>query len=388
MICVAPAAVWFPPEIAERVLQLMQLQCSAMRAAYQAKQRGLQGNEITQAVKVRYMQPLNQRYVLDAVNRASMLRKPGVIFGGRKAWRDLQSGKISKEEWTQRRNDQLYSRGDRTRDGNPHVRVVGEKILIRDPSERGKWLEGKIYLPPKFKPDWACYTVRVLYRDGKFTAKISWNEEPLRRPVRPGAIGLDINPDGVAVVATDGHGNLLNHRYEKAQRLPFARAGKRDHDIGHLAASIVDQAAEIGKAIVLEDLKFRSKPGGRKFNRMRHNFVYRKLTEAVERRAEKCGLPVFKVNPAFTSILGLLKYAGPYSLNRHTAAALVIARRGQGYVERRDFAVTPRDESGDRLNLEGRGRSHTLSRKAYSWLQERFLKPKPADLTGPDPAPG
>ena len=38
-----------------------------------------------------------------------------------------------------------------------------------------------------------------------------------------------------------------------------------------------------------------------------------------------------KVNPAFTSILGALKYQRMLSLSVHAAAALVIGRRAWGY---------------------------------------------------------
>ena len=77
-----------------------------------------------------------------------------------------------------------------------------------------------------------------------------------------------------------------------------------------------------------------------------------------------------------------------YSLNRHTAAALVIARRGMGIRERQDFTVT-KDESGkEKINLEGRGFSTDLTQKAYSFLVDCFCKMKSADLTGPLLAPG
>lgn len=76
-----------------------------------------------------------------------------------------------------------------------------------------------------------------------------------------------------------------------------------------------------------------------------------------------------------------------YSLNRHTSAALVIGRRGMGIQERQTFSVeekTDRQEKSDKdkLNLEGRGLSIDLTRKAWSWLQTGFLKSKPSTLTG------
>lgn len=114
---------------------------------------------------------------------------------------------------------------------------------------------------------------------------------------------------------------------------------------------------------------------------MKSNFIYRKMLNAIKQRAVKIGVPVIEVLPAFTSILGQLKYQKMYSLNRHTSAGLVIARRGLNLKEREDFKVTPDPKKKDKLNLEGRGLSIASTEKAYSWLKE-FLKPKPSVLTG------
>jgi hypothetical protein len=63
-----------------------------------------------------------------------------------------------------------------------------------------------------------------------------------------------------------------------------------------------------------------------------------------------------------------------------------------GLLERMDFNVLETDKLGAdsqlMLNLEGRGMDQRLSRKAWTWLQDRFLKPKPAILTGSHLAAG
>jgi hypothetical protein len=115
---------------------------------------------------------------------------------------------------------------------------------------------------------------------------------------------------------------------------------------------------------------------------MKSNFVYRKMLNAIKQRASKIGVPVIEVQPAFTSILGQLKYQSMYSLNRHTSAGLVIARRGMDLKEREDFKVTPDLKKKDKLHLEGKRMSIASTVKAYSWLRESFLKPKQSVLTG------
>jgi cell division ATPase FtsA len=50
--------------------------------------------------------------------------------------------------------------------------------------------------------------------------------------------------------------------------------------------------------------------------------------------AGRNGIQVIKVNPAYTSIIGKLKYAPLYNIDKDTAGAYVIARRGLGFKER------------------------------------------------------
>ncbi len=45
------------------------------------------------------------------------------------------------------------------------------------------------------------------------------------------------------------------------------------------------------------------------------------------------GVQLIKVNPAYTSIIGKLKYAPIYRINKDVASAYVIARRGLGFKE-------------------------------------------------------
>ena len=387
---VAHGQVWFPNP--ESILELCQLQCSAIRSAYQAiHKHNLKGNDVKKYVKKNYMQALNQRYISDGCSIASGVNQDNSVFGGKRDWKLMNNGVISKEEWKNRRNHSLYSRGDRAKNGNPNIRVEGNMLKVNIPTERGEWIEGKLHIPKKFNLDLECYDVRLKYSgDGKFKVMVTWEEwKPICLTNKNGAIGIDINPDGVALVETDKYGNLFHHHYEKSDRLTYGNNCQRLQDVREIANRVIKYALSSGKQIVIEDLKFTQKKGYKKFNRMSHNFIYRKLSEAIERKAYLSGVKIIKVSPAFTSILGLLKYKDMYSLNRHTAAALVIARRGMGIKEKQTFPVkektnkTDKKERSDkdRLNLEGRGSSIDLTRKAWSWMQEGFLSPKSATLT-------
>ena len=95
---VAHGQAWFFNP--EPILELCQLQCSATRSAYQAiRKHSLKGNDVRKYVKKNYMQTLNQRYISDACSIASGINQDNSIFGGKRAWKLMNNGVISKEKW-------------------------------------------------------------------------------------------------------------------------------------------------------------------------------------------------------------------------------------------------------------------------------------------------
>jgi len=380
---------WFNNEDSEIINRMVKNFSSAVRSGYQAKHKHeLKGNDIAKYIKKNYMDLLNQRYINDAVMVSGAINQDNALFGGKRNWKKLQTKTITKQEWINFQNNQLYSRGDVTKKGNPNIRIVNDELWVNDSTERGKWIKGKLYLQ---KPvDLNCYDVRLIKKDdNRFSVTVSCEQEiaDIQFNDKNGVIGIDTNPDGIAVVETDYNGNILSHKYIKKDRIQFAGEGKRNNDIRLLAKEVVDIAKAKNKPIVVEQLSFKQKKSYKKFNRVKSNFLYRKIIEAIHSRAIKEGVFVKEVHSAFTSILGQLKYQKMYSLNRHTSAGLVIGRRGLGIKEKQTFSVkekTDKKEKSDKdkLNLEGRGLSIDLTRKAWSWMQDGFLRPKSATLTG------
>ena len=362
----------------ESLKQLMRDQSSCARYAYQRIHRDniTYKNDMVKSCKPLYMSKLNQRYIQDAVLKAKDINQEHALFGGKKNWKRLLTGLISKKEWKSLRDNELYSRGDRSAPGNPNIRVIGspEGYRLRvGLSGSRQFLFFKLYIPEKFKEQFElykdCYDVRIKLKGSKFYVMIGIDipDTPVLYKLSNGAIGVDTNPDGLGTVEVNREGNIISHEYLYLQRLPFAKHDKRQHDIEALALQVVNKAILANKGIVIEDLKFNDgKHGSRKFNRMRHNFIYSQLLLAIERRAIKDGVELRKINPAFTSIVGILKYQEQYSLNRHTAAALIIGRRGMGIMEK----IKVRLELGEnkKLNLAGRGFKIALTAKAYAYF--------------------
>jgi hypothetical protein len=68
--------------------------------------------------------------------------------------------------------------------------------------------------------------------------------------------------------------------------------------------------------------------------RMLSAFAYNRFHALLRFRAAREGVQVIEVNPAFTSVVGLVKFGPGYGLSPHASAAVAIARRGLRFGER------------------------------------------------------
>ena len=161
---------------------------------------------------------------------------------------------------------------------------------------------------------------------------------PVVTDKRRGAIGVDLNADHFAVVEADASGNYVN-----AFSVPLVTYGKSQRQaeaiIGDAVASVVAYAREAGKPIVIEKLDFRQKKAtlegeSRRYSRMLSSFSYGKIKAYFRSRGYREGVEVHQVNPAFSSVVGRVKFMERYGLSIHQAAALVLARRLLGCSER------------------------------------------------------
>ena len=146
---------------------------------------------------------------------------------------------------------------------------------------------------------------------------------------RRGAIGVDLNADHLAVAETDASGN-----YVTAWRVPLVTYGKNTNQaealIGDAVASVVQYAREVGKPIVIEKLDFRQKKAAlegqsRRYSRMLSSFSYGKIKAYFLSRGYRQGVEVHQVNPAYSSVIGRVKF-----MERHRPGEVHGAIRADG----------------------------------------------------------
>src|SRR5699024_795898 len=206
-----------------------------------------------------------EEYYKDHIDNGTIAK---VIFGGRNNFIKRCKGQITNEEWKELRDNNYYSRGDKTKE------------------------------------------YRVIHTLGN------------------GVIGIDTNPDGLALTRLDRDLNYKWSRYLKEHELLFARTNRRDNICGELAKRLIEIAKEENCALSIEDIKFKNdRDVASKFARIKNNFIYRKLLTNIENKAIKEGVEIIKVKAQYTSKIGLYKYSHQYGLNVHESAAIVIGRR-------------------------------------------------------------
>ena len=305
---------------------------------------------------------------------------PPVIFGGRELYlsqfKEGADKAIWRQEWNDARNGRLAARGDRTKQGNPLLRIHEQdgawclEISLDHGEAHGKSVRYDkrkipLYVPRKISKttgaingrDYVAllrqaiergdpYQVEILRKRGVYHVHVTVEEIPAKLVTYPGNgwVGVDTNPTLVALCHVRADGNPQAFQCYREGQLYDARSQRRDWLIGNLARQVVQYAKERGAGLVVEDLRFvHDKEVSRKFRRITHQFVYRKMVMAVERAAKREGVELRKAHPAYTSVIGRLKYQPQYGIRVHESAALVIARRGGVKIRRENVPKRIKD---------------------------------------------
>ncbi|KXB07069.1 hypothetical protein AKJ54_00785 [candidate division MSBL1 archaeon SCGC-AAA382K21] len=330
----------------------------------------------------------NYESVLELVGSGELESPEKVVFGGRKNLRKRERGKISNGEWKRLRNNQLYSRGDKTKRGNLNLRFVEQDgdLHLRVNVRNREWIHVPAYLPRKkrrFLAGEKPYGVRIIRKDGEYEVRVSFEEEQEpETSFEGGAVGVDFNHQTIDLAVTNEQGQLKDGKTIQCPEITTSRKNKRENLIGSYAKKVVNYAKYWRRGLVLEKLEDVARG-----QRNQHEFTHSKFLEAVKRRAEREGVEVREVNPAYTSVIGRHKYAPYYHITIHQAAALVVARRGQGLFEHLRGLKTPLFKA-----LEaGEGRESALDRRVHSWslwsLTRGLPSRKGAGYKHPDQSP-
>jgi IS605 OrfB family transposase len=358
-----------------RVLALMRKFSSMVRFAYKRLLDGAERKELKKLLSREY--GINTRYSDDAILLAKQTldsciereqNPKKLVFGSRELFEQLKKQHLTgkrrdelRQKWVERRYGILQSRGDKSKEGNLNLRLVnlnnrwhlrinlgnGEYVwakVVRSATRKtDKWISFISSLEHAEKTaDWFPYTVRLKLRNGKIYAQFSREEKFPEVAITKdnGVIGIDINayPFHLALVHTAKDGNLEKYERLSLDKLLEGSSDKREYLSWQTAHQVVNIAKRERKAIVVENLeklpKGKRGDGLPKLRQKLQKWVYKALLQKIEIVARRNGIQVIRVNPAYTSTIGKLKYAPLYNIDKDTAGAYVIARRGLGFKER------------------------------------------------------
>ena len=358
-----------------RVLTIMRKFSSMVRFAYKRLMEGAERKELKKLLSQNY--GINTRYSDDAILLAQQTLESCIereqnpkklVFGSRKLFEQLNKKHLTgksrdelRQKWEERRYGILCSRGDKSLQGNLNLRLVNlsNQWHLRINLGNGEYVWAKVIRSAKRKTDkwvgfisdieyaaktgeWFPYTVRLKLRDGKIYAQFSREEKLPEVTITKdnGVIGIDINayPFHLALVHTTKDGNLEKYERISLDKLLEGSSEKREYLSWKVAHQVVEIAKRERKASVVENLekipKGKRGDGLPKLRQKLQKWVYKALLQKIEIVARRNGIQVIKVNPAYTSIIGKLKYAPLYNIDKDTAGAYVIARRGLGFKER------------------------------------------------------
>jgi IS605 OrfB family transposase len=267
-----------------------------------------------------------------------------------------------KRKWREKRQGTLISIGAKhiTHKGNLNLRFI--------PAEKGKnnlylriALKNRKFILVRVKRDlsgksdkWALflakilsgeqfpYTVELKLKDGQIYGfvRFSLDVPPQTITKSKGVIGIDVNarPFHLALAEVSPDGNLQSYKsIYLSHLLKYKNRNRKEYEEWLIAHEVIKFAKEKGKAIAIEDIKKLPKgkrgDGKAKIRKILQFFSYRRILKKIESLAIREGIEVVKVNPAFTSLIGMMKYCPQYFIDKDIAGAYVIGRKALGFKE-------------------------------------------------------
>lgn len=161
----------------------------------------------------------------------------------------------------------------------------------------------------------------------------------IRTYEKEGTIGLDYNKGFIQLCETNKEGNIIH--FEKIKLRYHGTGNRSKSEIERKLSKIVKYALNKRKDIIIEDLNFGKKKSSiaksvknKKLNKMIHTFDYSRYKETIGNIGFRTGVRIAEINPYNTSNIGEEKYSKIKGINRHQAASYVIARIGQGFIDK------------------------------------------------------
>lgn len=272
-----------------------------------------------------------------------------IIFGGKKNFFDRLKGKLSKDEYKEKRLSPLYSIGEvvnKSVKGNRkfHIEQNLESITFKPNKNtkislnliglgNRKSILSKLYLKQENKE------IKIAYKLDLNYVYIIINEEDIKynlklQQIKNRVLGIDLNPNyiGWSIVdwksesefnvvksgvysikdLNDKDFNLKGQGYSSESKERLYISNKRRYETIQMVKNIINKAIYYKcQLISIEDLNIKSsdKELGKQFNKLVNNSWNRCLfTNNIQKRCNIFGIKLLKVKPEYSSFIGNFLY--------------------------------------------------------------------------------
>jgi putative transposase len=234
---------------------------------------------------------------------------------------------------TKQQADRFLKRIGKPKEGKDYPLILRHDIYRAETKLTQYWLRIPIYrvrggINVPIRPhtpitkEMVCREAKIIRRKGGWFVYITVEAEiPERKPSNVLAVDLGIHNIATTVNSVDEkpkfYGKKLRairgHYFHLRRKLPNRKAVRKignhekrivNHELHKISKAIVQEANRTNSIIVLGKLKGIRKNGngkGRRFKRKLNSFPYYKLSSYIEYKARWQGIPVLKVNEAYTS---------------------------------------------------------------------------------------
>lgn len=333
----------------------MRVYSSMVRMAFNRFQDGL--DETTISKKLRTLFGVNCWLALSAAKEAhGMFDRFGqkkIVFGGKFNLIQRLRGKITKEQFREKRLRAVCSLGETRQKGNRLVDFnLPDGRLFYKP-RRGTSVE-IAFCKPKKKLMKELETLQELIDQKKIPAtialtgsevRLTYDETLIYQEAYKGLkqnriLGIDMNPKyiGVAVIEFDAKDEfkvLHKEVFDLSQLIERGSVNELKHEtivLAHKLSALIDHWK--CSKLAIEDLEFKSSLGGEALNRLCHNKWERTLfVNKLKMLAEIHKFELVKVDPAYSSVIGNFIY-GNSTTPDMVAAGIEIARRAHKKFEK------------------------------------------------------
>ncbi|WP_246202593.1 IS200/IS605 family accessory protein TnpB-related protein [Virgibacillus doumboii] len=289
-----------------------------------------------------------------------------VVFGSKKLFKSqytkqcyIDDHETWQEAWQQSRYQKMALSGRKDAGMGNFVfqyDIENQQLHFKTPSGTCVNMENIHFPYGQEKVEYAVHTQQNCKNKKKYGKPIAWSLEDhgdyyivkcivdveanphINYSKADGIIGIDCNVDHFAITNINAKGQLIS-----SCTLPFNLEDKTSGQITKImeaeTITVVNIAQKANKPITLENIdtttsKVAHPYGNKKANHKMSMFAYKKMITAIKSRAEKKGVAVYEVNPAYTSQIGKIKYMKRCGISIHQAASYVIARRAMGFQEK------------------------------------------------------